>query len=250
MLKNFLQVNNKTINHKVLGITYQYYHCSYILNTLYMILYTFMIKLGPLLRQQRLKKKLTIGEVAKETKIKESFLEALEKGNYERLPSPAYAKGFVSNYATFLGLPKGETVALFRREFDEKKAYKVLPDSLTKREPLPLKRSRLRQSLIIIVVILILSLGYLLFQYRAAFLAPSLSISEPKQGASVHEEVIIKGKTDPEATVTVNKKPVSLKNDGSFSKQLLLFPGKETITITAQNRFGKEATIERQVTVK
>lgn len=209
-----------------------------------------MIKLGTLLKQQRLKRKLSLEEVAKETKIKLIFLDALEKGDYERLPSPAYAKGFVTNYATYLGLPRTEIVALFRREFDEKKAYKVLPDSLTKQETFPLKRFRVQQSLFFIGAALLLFLGYLLFQYRAAFFAPSLTVSEPKQGATVTDEVMVKGKTDREATVLVNEKAVSLETDGSFSKKLILFPGDTTITVQAKNRFGKETTIQRHVIVK
>jgi len=93
-----------------------------------------MVPVGQRLQRERIQKKLTIEDVAKATKIKAVFLAAIEKGEYTKLPSPAYAQGFVRNYASYLGLPKGEITALFKREFDEKKAYKVLPDSLAKRE--------------------------------------------------------------------------------------------------------------------
>ncbi|MGH2637780.1 MAG: helix-turn-helix domain-containing protein, partial [Rhabdochlamydiaceae bacterium] len=66
-------------------------------------------------------------EIAAAIKIRPEFLSAIEKGDYQHLPSPAYASGFVTNYAAYLGFPKRETLALFRREFDEQKAYKVLP---------------------------------------------------------------------------------------------------------------------------
>ena len=77
-------------------------------------------------------------DVAKATKIKSQFLSYIEKGNYQKLPSASYAHGFVSNYARFLGLPDEEILALFRREFDEDKAYRVLPKGLEEREEFPI----------------------------------------------------------------------------------------------------------------
>jgi len=45
-------------------------------------------------------------DVSKSTKIKEVFLEYIENGEYEKLPSSSYARGFVKNYIKFLNLPK------------------------------------------------------------------------------------------------------------------------------------------------
>jgi cytoskeletal protein RodZ len=209
-----------------------------------------MVKLGQRLRQERTARNLTIEEAARDTKIKASFLTAIEKGDYQKLPSPAYAKGFVKNYAAYLGLPKAEVAAFFRREFDEKRAYKVLPDSLTKTEEFPLKRLRIQQSLVIAAGLLILFVGYLLFQYRYAFLPPSIDITSPKEDAVVSQDVTVTGTTDSEATVVVNNEPVSLSPDGKFKKNLTLFPGKNVITVKAKNRAGKEAVLEREITVR
>src|ERR1041385_6043108 len=93
-----------------------------------------MIRLGQLLYRERSRKHLSLEEIEKAIKIKSSFLAAIERGEYTKVPSPAYAKGFVINYAVYLGLTKNEALALSKREFDEKSAYKVLPDSLTRRQ--------------------------------------------------------------------------------------------------------------------
>jgi cytoskeletal protein RodZ len=209
-----------------------------------------MVRLGQLLRQQRLKRKLSLEEVSRGTKIKEQFLAAIERGEYNKLPSPAYAKGFVTNYASFLGLPRAEVIALFRREFDEKRAYKVLPDSLARQQTFPQYRIKIKDSLLIIGVLVVLFMGFLLFQYRAAFIAPPLRISSPEQGAVVSQDITVVGKTDSEAAVTVNNEAVSLTNNGDFVKRLSLFPGKTTIVITSKNRFGKETKVVREITVK
>lgn len=209
-----------------------------------------MVPLGKRLHNERMRRKLTLDEVATATKIKARFLSAIEKGEYDKLPSPAYAKGFVRNYSAYLGLPKAEIAALFRREFDEKKVYKVLPDSLSKTKEFPLKRLRLQQSIITASVVLLLIIGYLLFQYRYHFIGPPLTIDSPQTNATTTQDVIISGKTDSNATVLVNNEEVSLNSDGEFRKQLTFFPGKTTITIKAKNRYGKETIEQRDIVVK
>ena len=209
-----------------------------------------MIKLGQLLFRQRTRRKLSLEDAARATKIKASFLTAIERGEYHKLPSPAYAKGFVLNYAIYLGLSKQEALALFKREFDEKRAYKVLPDSLTRKQNFPILRIKIQESLLVVGGLLLLLLGFLFFQYRSAFFAPMLTISSPKEGVVFSKDVAIVGKTDADATVTVNNQPVSLNDHGEFTKNLTFFPGKTTITVKAKNRFGKETVVIRQVQIK
>jgi cytoskeletal protein RodZ len=209
-----------------------------------------MVPLGKRLHNERLARKLTLDEVAAATKIKARFLASIEKGEYDKLPSPAYAKGFVRNYAAYLGLPKTESTALFRREFDEKRAYKVLPDSLSKKEEFPLNRIRIQQSLIIGAILIIAFVGYVLFQYRYQFIGPALTIDSPKPNITTSQDITIAGQTDSSAAVTVNDEPVSLASDGKFSKHVTLFPGKATLTIKAVNRFGKETIVQREIVVK
>lgn len=209
---------------------------------------TNMVRVGQRLHKERLAKKLSLEDIAKATKIKASFLAAIERGEYNKLPSPAYAQGFVRNYAAYLGLPKTEITALFRREFDEKKALQVLPNSLVKQEEFPLKRIRIQESLVIICVILVLFLGFLAYQYRYVFIAPALSVTVPQQ--SISEDITLTGKTDSGATVLVNNEQVPLNSKGEFTKKLTLFSGKTVITVKAKNRIGKETVVQREVIVK
>lgn len=206
-----------------------------------------MVRLGHLLHQKRLQRRLTLEEVAQEIKIKASFLAAIEKGEYNKLPSPAYAQGFVRNYATYLGLSKAETTMLFKREFDEKRAMKVLPDSMIKTKEFPLRRIRIQQSLFAFIFFLVIILGYLFFQYREAFLPPALTVTSPSTGSKTSQNIIVTGTTDSNASITVNGDPATVQSNGSFQKNITLFPGSETITIKATNRFGKSSIIEETV---
>ena len=173
-----------------------------------------MVRLGHLLHQKRLQKRLTLEEAAQDLKIKSRFLAAIERGEYNKLPSPAYAQGFVRNYATYLGLSKAETTMLFKREFDEKRAMKVLPDSMVKTKEFPIQRIHIQQSMIIFIFFLVLVFGYLFFQYRAAFLPPSLNVASPATGSKTEQTLEVSGSADSNATLTLNCVPVSVGIDG------------------------------------
>lgn len=208
-----------------------------------------MIKIGQKFLEEREKKGLTLEEVSKATKIKVEFLRAIEKGEYNKLPSKTYAHGFVKNYIDFLGLPKKENLALFRREFDEDKVFKVLPGSLGSKEFSV--GGRFSQGVFFIVSILIIFIAYILFQYRFAILPPPLEVSNPKKGAVVSSSVVIvSGITDPNATVFINEIPVTLDQQGYFEKKIDLFSEKSTIEIKSVNRFGKETVVNRHIEVQ
>jgi len=210
-----------------------------------------MVKAGQRLRSQRLKKGLTLEEVSKATKIKVPFLLAIEKGEYQKLPPATYAQGFVKNYAGFLGMSEREISAIFRREYDEEKVVKVLPEGLLKRGDFPLKRFRLQQATKLIIFIFIILLGYILFQYRYAIIDPPVQIDSPNENEVVFSQTIaVAGRTDPNASVFVNGDPASLDSNGNFKKALTVFTGKTTITIKVINYFGRETVVERHIEVK
>lgn len=209
-----------------------------------------MIKIGQRLSEARQEKNLSIEQVAKATKIRPNFLSAIEKGEYDKLPSFTYAQGFICNYAEFLNLPRDEILALFRREFDEKKHIKVLPDTLAAPKSSFIPRIYFHQAVVAFIFGLTILIGYLGYQLRTMFIPPALVIESPRENAQTPSNLSVTGTTDPNATVYVNNESVSINPDGKFTKSLTLFPGKNTITVKSKNRFGKEAILERQIVVK
>lgn len=209
-----------------------------------------MIRLGQRLHQERIRKGLSLQDVSRATKIQPSFIMAIEKGEYHKISSPSYAKGFVRNYAQFLGLPTKEVLALFRREFDTEKSYKVLPETYTKKQDIVIKRTKIRFTLLALFGILLMGGVFLLYQYRSAFFSPSLVIETPTTAPVSAPEVVVSGKTEPSATLTVNNEPVALDPEGNFRKTVTVFPGKATITIRSVNRLGKETMVEKIVDVR
>ena len=50
--------------------------------------------------------------------IRYSYLDAIERGQYENLPGPTYAVGFMRSYADYLGLDGDQIVERFKKEVD------------------------------------------------------------------------------------------------------------------------------------
>ncbi len=60
--------------------------------------------IGELFKSKRNEMSLSLKEVENATSIRKIYLQAIEDGNVEKYLSPVYAKGFIRQYATFLGL--------------------------------------------------------------------------------------------------------------------------------------------------
>ncbi|RMF87993.1 MAG: hypothetical protein D6739_00745, partial [Nitrospirae bacterium] len=70
--------------------------------------------LGQYLRRERELRGIGLDEVSAETKVKRAFLEAIEAGDHEGLPSPIYVRGFLRSYAEFVGLEAGDVLQRYQ----------------------------------------------------------------------------------------------------------------------------------------
>ncbi|HEV8238254.1 MAG TPA: RodZ domain-containing protein [Thermoanaerobaculia bacterium] len=68
---------------------------------------------GSWLRQQREIRNITLREISDNTKIGLRYLEALEEDRFEVLPAPIFAKGFLREYAKYVGLDPDEVVNFY-----------------------------------------------------------------------------------------------------------------------------------------
>lgn len=74
---------------------------------------------GDTLRQARAHKGVTLKEAEQATRITRHYLAALEEENFDALPPLIYQRGFVRNYAVYLGLDPGKMLALFEESHGE-----------------------------------------------------------------------------------------------------------------------------------
>lgn len=65
---------------------------------------------GPWLRQQREMREITLREISDATKISLRYLEALEEERFDLLPASIFARGFLRQYARYVGLDPDEAV--------------------------------------------------------------------------------------------------------------------------------------------
>lgn len=203
-----------------------------------------MITVGEILKKKRLEKNLTFEEIEKATRIRAKFLQAIEENNYNYLPPSTFAKGFVRNYGIFLGLDPSRLLAIYRRQFNEKntKVFKEINENpkfvITPNTVLAF----------FITFIIVLFLSYLFNEYRIYKSAPQIIISSPEELEVIsNDSTVVKGRTQPETVLSINGQKVEIAQDGSFSQEISLLPGTNTITIHATNKFGKTTEIKRSV---
>ena len=69
-------------------------------------------------------------------RIKAKYIEAMEAGDAQALPSRVFGEGFVRNYATWLGLDPGESVKAFYGAAPAKPSRKAAPVAARREDPL------------------------------------------------------------------------------------------------------------------
>jgi cytoskeletal protein RodZ len=65
---------------------------------------------GEWLRRQREMREISLRDIAERTKISLRYLEAMEEDRFDALPAPIFAKGFLREYARYVGLSPDEVV--------------------------------------------------------------------------------------------------------------------------------------------
>ena len=65
---------------------------------------------GLWLRREREAREVTLEEISDVTKISKTYLNALEEERFDVLPAPVFAKGFLREYARYVGLDPDEVV--------------------------------------------------------------------------------------------------------------------------------------------
>src|SRR5579884_2548573 len=109
-----------------------------------------MFEIGPSLRDARRQRGIDLDAAQRATHICRRYLEAIEDERFDLLPAPPYARGFLREYAEYLGLD-GD---LYAAEYDERFAPREEHQQLT---PVPLRtRTRVMPGSLVLVVLAII----------------------------------------------------------------------------------------------
>jgi cytoskeletal protein RodZ len=199
-------------------------------------------RIGETLKQKRESMNRSYEYVYSKTRIHPKYLKALEEGDYSIFSSKVHAKGFLKNYANFLGLDCNEILAFWRREFEvdlENKDTSQVPS----KNKINLRQFYISPSYFVAAIVLIV-FGTLLFslytQYNNFTEAPSLVISSPKNNEVLSTDIIdIVGNTEPNVDLYLNNQRISLTSDGSFLYTIKLNIGVNNISVKVTNRLGR-----------
>ncbi len=81
--------------------------------------------IGVTLQKKRREKKVSLKKASEDTKIRIKYLIALEEENYDIFPADVYLKGFLRNYADYLGLDGRELVQIYEEQYPD---IKIKPE--------------------------------------------------------------------------------------------------------------------------
>lgn len=206
-----------------------------------------MKNIGEFIKYFRLKKKLSREKLEAKTKIKKEFIEAIENLKWDELPDYSVVSGFVKSIAKALNQDEKRLSALLRRDYPPRE-IKVSPKPQIKEK---FKWSPKSTFITGIAAVFILIFIYLGFSYLSFISPPQLELQEPYEGQTVEKsKVVIKGKTDPEASLIVNSQPVIVGEDGYFDTEIEIFEGTREVVVVSQSRSGKETVIRRNIVPK
>jgi cytoskeletal protein RodZ len=82
---------------------------------------------GERLRAAREEKKMSLEDIAAQTRIPQRHLESLETSSWDKLPAPTYTIGFARSYATAVGLDRTEISDQLRTEMGGSRPAMAVP---------------------------------------------------------------------------------------------------------------------------
>jgi transcriptional regulator with XRE-family HTH domain len=186
------------------------------------------IKISELLKSLREKRKLTKEQLAKELKTTLAQIEILENGEFNKLTFLTLKK-ILEKYEKFFNLNSGELTSLIKEEntIKEKNIFQKISFRL------PTNFNFLLPLILIIIFITIV------YQLYRLILPPQIYIISPKNEMITNEKkIIIKGYTNPNAILFINRQEVLKDKRGYFEVEAFLMPGLNKFEFEAKNYLG------------
>lgn len=131
---------------------------------------------GDVLRRERIRRRLTLAQVAQATRVRERYLEAIENESIHELPAPVYTVGFIQIYARYLSLDPAPLVRAYQQRLGMAPVAQVQPE-ISGRSYTP-RRHRSLLAPAISAAFLITLAGYL-YQQVATYVSGASSSASP-----------------------------------------------------------------------
>lgn len=186
--------------------------------------------------------------LAKKIGIRKEYLEAIESGRSDLLPSGIYKKSYFKKYAEFIGVDK-KIIERKIKELEEEERDDPFSKKIIKRKSL-LVFPRIIKIIAFCLAVLFCFL-YLIFYLRKTSLPPKLVVTSPENNLLTKERsVVVSGETENEAELRINGELILSNNNGNFYQEINLKSGLNNITISSKKKYSKENIIIKQILVE
>jgi len=193
-----------------------------------------------LLKNTRLDKEWELADISKKIKVPIKYLEAIENETVSCFPQEPYCSLIIKDYADYLGLNGVDVLALFRRDFDQKRKTKKKKSLFFSFTP----KFTFTVSLILVVLFFLV---YLTSEYIKFRQPPKLEVIWPLEATVSGSIVEISGVTDSESTVRINDDLILVDVNGIFLKKINLNSGENNITVESTSPNGKSTVVNKVI---
>jgi cytoskeleton protein RodZ len=116
---------------------------------------------GERLRAAREEKKLSLEDIAAQTRIPQRHLESIENAEWDKLPAPTYTVGFAKSYAGAVGLDRAEISDQLREEMGGQRFFPSQAEVIEAADPARTMPKWLVISAVIAVILIIIVMSVL-----------------------------------------------------------------------------------------
>jgi len=201
-----------------------------------------MLTAGEILKNQRLKKNLSLTDISKQIKIKEKYISALENNNWNFFESKVYIEGLIKTYSRFLGLNYKKVLPFFYRDYEDNEVVSFRKRISDKYFTPQVKK--FFQTLVFISIFIFF--GYFIYQIKIFLTPPKIVLISPKTDTFYNENLIkIVGKTEKETSINIFGEKVYPNQDGIFEYNFPLKKGHNELIIELVGANGKKTVFKK-----
>jgi cytoskeletal protein RodZ len=207
---------------------------------------TFASSLPERLLAARERKGVDLYRAERDTKIRARYLAALERGDWRELPGSVYTKGFLRNYALYLGLDPDEILLQWRAERGDDRPSEpviVVPRPIQA----PARAFTFSPGILValLLVIGVIAFGaYLAVQLLRFAKPPTIAVTDPPTAVFQVDDsatsYTLRGTSTPGAAVSIvtpGADPIhaTVNPDGSWTAPVSLVRGRNQFDISASD---------------
>jgi cytoskeletal protein RodZ len=203
---------------------------------------------GETLQAARERKGVDLYRAERDTKIRLRYLSALEDADYDELPAPVYVKGFLRNYAIYLGLDPEE---ILDRWHDEMESLRTATRVAVAPPPMPLVEPGGRRLTItpgmfvagLVVLVILAFFGFIGLQLLRFVQAPTpvvLTYPDDRVSTVDAQVITLEGTSGRGSIVTIRGSgdavyPTTANEEGEWFREVNLARGTNNFTIVARD---------------